>query len=214
MTTIARPGPLGGPTAPGGTPSEPSVARRSYSRMVDALSAIRTRRASPLSLEGIFLTVGTLCLPVGIVTILLGWYGSAHTGHPYEQTDYLISGGLLGLGLIVVGAVLCHSYWMARQIQASESSSRQVLEALERLEARGAGVATGAVPAPAAGSAPGVTPSAGAATPVVYVVTEHGSMRHRPECPAAAGQSVRVVSGPEAGHYRPCAICLAGSPTA
>jgi hypothetical protein len=42
----------------------------------------------------------------GIVLVILGWYGAAHTNIQTEQIPYLISGGLLGLGLIIVAGIL------------------------------------------------------------------------------------------------------------
>jgi len=185
MTTVARPG----------TSASPVESERGHARtriLADALHDLRTRRRARSSLENVFLTVGALCLPTGLVTIILGWYGAAHTGHLYEQNDYMISGGLVGLGLILIGAVLCVGYWMTRQIQATESGSRQVLQALSRLEGR-------------AGRSRNASPDDSPAG--VFVVTAHGTMRHRPECGTVAGETVRIVSGSEAAGYFPCGIC-------
>src|SRR5579875_1798503 len=107
--------------------------RSARRRLAEALTALRAR-GRRISLESLFLTVGTLCLPIGVATILLGWYGAAHTGHVYEQNDYLISGGLLGLGIIFIGGFLYFGHWMTRHIRATESGTRQTLRALSRLE--------------------------------------------------------------------------------
>ncbi|MBC7678700.1 MAG: hypothetical protein H7233_06895, partial [Pseudorhodobacter sp.] len=38
------------------------------------------------------LVVGGTAMPLGLLLILIGWYGSAQTALPFEQTPYLISG--------------------------------------------------------------------------------------------------------------------------
>lgn len=47
-------------------------------------------------------------LAAGVVLVLLGWYGAAHTNILSEQIPYLISGGLLGLGLIIVAGFMAY----------------------------------------------------------------------------------------------------------
>src|ERR1700750_2105243 len=49
---------------------------------------------------------GAVMLPLGIVVIVLGWYGVAHTPFGYDQTSYLMSGGFGGLALTFVGGFL------------------------------------------------------------------------------------------------------------
>ena len=177
MTTVAR-------------PTRTHVARRSLAQSMATLRA----RGSRMTLESMFLTVGALCLPLGIVSIILGWWGAAHTGHLYEQNDYLISGGLLGLGLIFIGGFLYFGYWLTRQIRATETGTQQTLRALARLEDKTNSTAAVGTSAPGTGA--------------VFVVTEHGSMLHRPPCPAVADKPVRIVERPDMTRYRPCSICM------
>jgi hypothetical protein len=182
MTTIAQ------PTA---QPTSADAAHGGRRSLAESLSSMRTSTRK-FTLEGLFLTIGALCLPIGIVTIVLGWYGAAHTGHLYEQNDYLISGGLLGLGLIFIGGFLYFGYWMARQVRATESGTQQVLRALARRDGQGA--------LDSSGTAAGRPLS-------VLVVTEQGSMLHRPTCPAVTDRNVRIVSLDGAAGYRPCTVC-------
>lgn len=108
--------------------------------LMGAAARLRSRRRRPFPIETFLLVAGGLLLPVGIIVIIVGWYGSAHTFHSYEQTDYLISGGLLGLGLVFVGGFLYFGYWMTRQIRTSTTANQQMLQALGRIEAQlGAG---------------------------------------------------------------------------
>lgn len=58
--------------------------------------------------------VGSLLMPAGLVAIVLGWYGAAHTPYVFEQLAYLISGGLFGLGLLGAGGFLFFGSWLAR----------------------------------------------------------------------------------------------------
>jgi uncharacterized membrane protein (DUF485 family) len=52
------------------------------------------------------LTISVLMFAFGIAFILLGWYGAAYTNIVSEQIPYVISGGLLGLGLIITSAIM------------------------------------------------------------------------------------------------------------
>ena len=47
--------------------------------------------------------VGASLLPLGLVVIVLGWYGVANTPFGYDQESYMISGGFGGLALTFVG---------------------------------------------------------------------------------------------------------------
>lgn len=174
-----------------GTDDDARSRRRS---LTEAIAALRVPRAN-VSLETVFLTVGALFLPIGLVVIILGWYGAAHTGHIYEQNSYIISGGLLGLGLIFVGFALYVGYWMTRQIRATETGTQQTLRALRQLQEE---LRTGGVGGDVASSTDAD----------VFVATQHGSMLHRPTCPAVAGRNVHVVDDRSAAKYRACSICI------
>jgi hypothetical protein len=161
----------------------------------EGIMSQRGGRGLPFRLDNIFLTIGAICLPTGIILILLGWYGSAHTGHIYEQNDYLISGGLLGLGLTFIGGFLYFANWMQSMVRATESGTQQTLRALTRLENK-------LGPEKTSQAEESDRPLSG-----VLVITEHGSMVNDALCPAVVGKSVQVVSRDEIGAYRPCDIC-------
>ena len=139
--------------------------------------------------------LATLMLPAGVVTILLGWYGAAHTPFVFEQIPYLISGGLMGVGLLVAGGLLYVGSWMARlaDVQRTESEKtretlRGVRQELEYL--------------------PGLVGGGGApATQQAFVATRTGTMFHLPDCSVVSGrQDLRNVSGEEPG-LTPCKLC-------
>ena len=85
---------------------------------------------------------GAVLIPLGLVLIILGWYGASDTIFVDEQIAYLISGGLLGLALVATGGFLYLRYWLARQrwwlaklATESRQQSDEVVAALGRIEA-------------------------------------------------------------------------------
>jgi hypothetical protein len=47
-----------------------------------------------------------ILMAAGIALVVLGWWGAAHSELFIDQVPYLISGGVLGLGLIITAAVV------------------------------------------------------------------------------------------------------------
>jgi hypothetical protein len=65
---------------------------------------------------------------LGLGLILLGWIGAAHSTLIEEQLPYLISGGLLGLALAVIGGLTLFSHWltvMIREAREREAARQQ-----------------------------------------------------------------------------------------
>lgn len=127
-------------------------------------------------------------LVLGAVLVMLGWYGTAYTNIFTEQIPYLISGGLLGLGLIVVAGFLAVSSIQAREIRELRRDLLRVLEAL-----------------PAGGSGEG-----GRATGDgrVYVVAG-GRSFHQPGCPILEGKDSEELApaGAADAGYVACKLC-------
>ena len=72
-----------------------------------------SERAQSAELVRLLLFPGAVAVVAGFAFMLLGWYGASHTARSIEQIPYLISGGLIGLGLVMVGALLLSSaIWM------------------------------------------------------------------------------------------------------
>ncbi len=90
-----------------------------------------------------FLVAGMALVGIGIVLILAGYWGASGTPIPAKQTPYLISGGLLGLAVVVAGAALFVRYslsrylrfWLVRSIYEQRTQTDREVEVLERLEA-------------------------------------------------------------------------------
>src|SRR3954451_20613960 len=82
----------------------------------------------PEQLLPIILTlVGALIMPLGLVLVFMGWWGAAHTPYNFEQVPYLISGGLLGLGLCLIGGFLFFRAWIARVAMSTQRTADQLV---------------------------------------------------------------------------------------
>lgn len=95
-----------------------------------ATEAARLRSRRSLPVDRWFQLAGAVLLGVGLVAIIGGWYGVSHTAREWRQMPYLISGGLFGLALVVIGAAGYLAFWLTRLI---EQVHRQTA-ALERIE--------------------------------------------------------------------------------
>lgn len=92
-----------------------------------------TDRASIFARDRFLLTVASVAMTLGLTMIILGWVGSSRVTHVEEQVPYLISGGLLGLALAVIGAVTLFAHWLTvliRDGRVREVARREDHEAL------------------------------------------------------------------------------------
>ena len=81
-------------------------------RFRDAVARL-SERAQSADLVRLLLLPGAVAVVAGFALMFLGWWGASHTGRQIEQIPYLISGGLIGLGLVMVGSLLLSSaIWM------------------------------------------------------------------------------------------------------
>lgn len=83
-----------------------------------------------LSRRDLVLYLGLGAVAVGFVSMGLGWLGAARKDTVPEQFPYLLSGGLIGLGLVFVGSALLviRAFGMLRE----QSSQVPIGEAAER----------------------------------------------------------------------------------
>lgn len=174
-------------------PTFATSAANRIDRLAEQVRRLRTR-ASAGGLDRWLLIVGGVLMPLGVVFILLGWAGAARTPLPFEQNDYLISGGLLGLGLVISGGFTYFAYWQTVRIRESRAQAADLTSAINRLEAllAGGAVAGGAVAAP---------------KKQTFVATTSGSIFHRPDCAAVAGRDDLKKVDPAKTKLRPCRIC-------
>lgn len=160
-----------------------------------------TRNPRRFEAERALAVASAVLLPLGLAVILLGWYGASHTPYLFEQVPYLISGGLLGLALAVVGGLVYFGSWVARGAAEQRRQNEEVAGLLREVrdELRNS---TGAAPSPGRSTAAG-----NGSGP--YVATAKGGMLHRPDCTVVAGRDdLRTVSATGDGLV-PCALCAA-----
>jgi hypothetical protein len=84
-----------------------------------------------------------LALPViGLILIGVAWYAASGTAFVNEQVPYLISGGLIGLALVLIGIGLFVRYsltrlfrfWLARMLIEHQTQTDRLIDALDRVE--------------------------------------------------------------------------------
>jgi hypothetical protein len=160
---------------------------------------------------------GAFMIPLGIVVILIAWYGSAHTAYVQQQIPYLVSGSFIGLGLMVVGGLLYWAHWLYRIYDQADLNHAAALarqeELLERLiDAVTAGQVEGAADR-RNGTGPRSEPNAHRATgQQALVATATGANVHRSDCPIVARHPVglRRLTAAEAAGKPGCRICRPG----
>jgi hypothetical protein len=105
------------------------VATEGADRLTAAAPGLRARAGIPI--DKWFQVAGTVLPLLGILAIVGAWYGVSHTAREWRQTPYVVSGGLLGLGLIFLGGFTYFAFWLTKLV---EQTHRQTA-ALERIEA-------------------------------------------------------------------------------
>jgi uncharacterized membrane protein len=84
----------------------PRPDRSSRRKQFRAAVADLSDRSSSNDLIRWMLVPGSVAVLLGFVVMTLGWVGASHTARQIEQIPYLISGGLIGLALVVLGGIL------------------------------------------------------------------------------------------------------------
>lgn len=179
----------------------PGPAPGSRDRLGDLRDSVRRLRigAARGDHEHTLMLLGGVLAPLGLIAVLLGWFGASHTPNSFEQIPYLISGGLLGLGFVFLGGFLYFTHWVTVLVRESRAQSDRAVEALERIESLL--TRQGAVAETAVAAAP-----VDAGDDVLYA-TPNGTMLHRRDCPVIANRdNARVVSRDAPG-YTLCRIC-------
>jgi hypothetical protein len=143
------------------------------------------------------IAAGAILLPLGLIVILLAWYGAAHARVVQQQIPYMVSGAFIGLGLMMAGGLMFWAHWLYRIYDQADLQHRELLAAIERLSAGGGG--NGAMP----------VVNAGAGAPAGRLVaTATGTNFHRPDCSVVKGRrGVKTVTATQAAAMEPCRIC-------
>lgn len=197
--------------------ADPQRAPRGVVVMPQASSRGTKDGVAPLTGNGaevlhtVLFVAGAVLLPVGLIVIGLGWYGIAHTPYAYDQMSYLVSGGILGLGLTFVGGFLYFGSWLARVAADQRAAQRQLADTLLVL----ADVVSHSAQAPAAANGARATAPAAPARQrdpgAVLVVAGSGHIVHRADCDLLVGREDLMPAGPGVPDLVPCRLCKPGA---
>jgi hypothetical protein len=196
MATMAVPQVPPQAQAPAQTTSAPAAP-------VARSSAVRDQRYRMMQLA--LFTGGAVLMPLGIVAILLGWYGVAHTKYQYNQLPYVVSGGLLGLGLIFLGGFLYFGAWLAKMGNEQRESAQRLADTmlvLADIVARQGQL----VSVPGGRTAAG-EPAATTQDGTTLVLAGAGSTVHRRDCPLISHRDdLHALTGAETD-LGTCRVC-------
>ena len=177
----------------------------------DAFAAARrTRIRDRVSTADQLMTVlAAVLLPLGLVMVFLGWYGASHTPYLFEQVPYLVSGGLIGLGLVMTGGFVLFGSWIARTSREQGARDGELLLAVREMRDELAQLrlkAAEPVPAQARGRRTAAVRNGSGAHGLV--ATARGSMLHRPDCAIVSDRDdVHAVDEAEVDGLQPCRLC-------
>lgn len=138
--------------------------------------------------------LGLLFCIAGLAVIWAGWNGAASYNDIRKQFPYLVSGGIGGLALVVIGAALLIVQSQRADRVQLETNLAELRNILERM--------TGLPATNGADADPGDLVVAGPAT------------YHRPTCKLVAGRNLRKMTAAQAqaAGLEPCRTCApAGS---
>jgi len=147
-------------------------------------------------LQVVLFWAGAVLLPLGLVVIILGWYGAANTPYQYDQLSYLVSGGLLGLGLTFIGGFLYFGAWLARIANDGRESSKRLADTLLVLADVTSRAAT--------------TDDRGIDVGSIPVIAGDGVTMHRRDCALIAHRDDLSPVGEQDDHLTLCRICRPG----
>ena len=120
----------------------PDAAER-RDRLAAGADRIAGRTSSLLRHPQLLVGLAGILMTLGVLAIILGWVGASRSTILEEQVPYLISGGLLGVALSTIGAVLVFSHWLTvgiREDRAREIERRadhaELIDELRRLRSK------------------------------------------------------------------------------
>ena len=152
---------------------------------------------------------GLLVIAVGLLVIGLGWNGMAGGGGEVNgvpnlnaQLPWLVSGGILGLALVVFGAAMIVVHNARTDRARLEAKLDELVQALSR------GATATATPYPTA--APTATKATSAAAAPAGLFVAGASAYHDPSCRLVQGRDdVSYITAGEAEvqDLKPCRVC-------
>ena len=151
--------------------------------------------------------VGWVLIGLGLLVMLLGWWGVAHNAIVAKQLPYLASGGIIGLAFVTLGGRFLMMQDLRHDSGRLDRLERMVDELHSVLLAGAAAVAeeetapTGRAVDRANGNGSG---------PVTFLVLPDTDSYHQPGCPVVEGKDdisrIRSTTVARRG-LRPCPLC-------
>ena len=211
MTAIAE------PYDPGPRNDRSSTARREE-RLLRLLERASASSRFNLGERWLFALGGALVI-AGFVVVLIGWAGASRTVLVAGQIPYLISGGMIGLGLVFLGAFLYFGHWVA--VLVRESRERGVEDREDLALVRGslieiqrglAAVAAALTASPPTGGADGAVPprAAPGAAPAATFPAATARPSYRAVLPSDDTAPVLLATSTGTMAHRPGCRALAG----
>jgi hypothetical protein len=105
-------------------------------RLTEGADRLVGGRRSIMAHPQLLLIVAGSLMTSGLVIVLLGWVGAAHSVLVEEQVPYLISGGFLGGALATIGAVMVFAHWLTVLIR--ENRQHEAIRRQDHVELMGA----------------------------------------------------------------------------
>jgi hypothetical protein len=164
---------------------------------------------------------GAILTPLGVLFILLGWYGAAHAAYVQQQIPYLVSGGFIGLGCVILGGLLYWAHWLYRiydqadlhHVDVMEQAERQHKEQLRVLEQTLRAVAGGPGSVTLSsdnGVRAGQASEVGTTSTSEYLATATGTVYHVASCAIInhRAEGAHTLTSADVSVMKPCRICL------
>jgi hypothetical protein len=144
--------------------------------------------------------VGWTLAGLGALSLFLGWYGVSGQSLTAKQLPYLVSGGLTGIGLVVIAAVFLATDDVRKQMGRLDEIERKVddLYALLVVDTE---------------TEPATEPAAATAKSTGFVALPTGTSYHLPGCALVSGKAnakpvdARAI---KARGLKPCRVCDPG----
>jgi len=122
--------------------SAPAASGTSTDRFEAGVADLHVPEASSDS-EALLMKLGVALPIIGVVMIVVAWWNASGSKYVADQMPMLISGGLLGLALIMVGIGLflrfslarILRFWLARLVVEQQAQTDRIVEALAKVEA-------------------------------------------------------------------------------
>jgi hypothetical protein len=122
-----------------GSAGEPSASAR-VEQFLAGVYALQIPSKTDRREHGLY-SAGIVIACAGFAVIGLGWWGASGTKYVYQEIPYVISGGIFGAALVLVGALLFARYsaarllrfWLARLVADQQIQTDRVVDAITAL---------------------------------------------------------------------------------